>query len=93
MSDNPTRRLIELEKIRSQRAITVHNERTKLFANALDRASTALLSIGILGPIVTSVRGLGLDMRWDRLIAASVIWIIVAIGLHLVARRSLGGLK
>lgn len=28
----------------------VHNERTKLFANALDRASTACFAVGVCGP-------------------------------------------
>jgi hypothetical protein len=31
--------------------VTIHNERTRLLANALDRASTASLTIGVLAPI------------------------------------------
>jgi hypothetical protein len=37
----------------------VHNERTKLFANALDRASTACFTVGVLSPIVAALYGVG----------------------------------
>ena len=33
--------------------ILIHNERTKLPANALDRASTASLVVGVFGPLAT----------------------------------------
>jgi hypothetical protein len=33
----------------------VRNERIKLIANALDRASTACIAVGILAPIVTTL--------------------------------------
>jgi len=33
----------------------VRNEQTKLLANALDRASTASLAVGVLGPISANV--------------------------------------
>ena len=32
----------------------IHNERTKLLANALDRASTASFTVGVLVPIVAA---------------------------------------
>lgn len=35
----------------------VHNERTKLLANALDRASTACFAIGALAPTVATYGG------------------------------------
>lgn len=37
----------------------VHNERIKLTANALDRASTACFTVGVLGPTVASLYGIG----------------------------------
>jgi len=37
----------------------VQNERTKLFANALDRASTACVAVGILAPVATLLAGGG----------------------------------
>jgi predicted oxidoreductase len=46
----------------------VHNERTKLLANSLDRTSTACVVAGLIAPAA-------------------------AIALHLLARRSLGGLQ
>lgn len=36
----------------------IQNERTKLTANALDRASTACLTVGALGPAAASLYGL-----------------------------------
>ncbi len=30
----------------------IHNERTKLLANALDRTSTACLAVGLIAPVV-----------------------------------------
>lgn len=66
----------------------IHNERTKLRANALDRLSTAFLAVGALGkafdfvPTSTISQSLGLAG-----------WIFGAIALHLMAVRTLGRLK
>jgi hypothetical protein len=70
----------------------IQNERTKLLANALDRASTACLAIGIFGPIAglsatptrpsAIVMGLGL-----------AIWLAMAVIFHAAARFALGRLK
>ena len=54
----------ELEKAQLERKIALANERTKLLANAFDRASTAVLSVGLFGPIASSLYGLGYPCRW-----------------------------
>jgi hypothetical protein len=41
--------------LKSLRMSLVHNERTKLLANALDRASTASLTVGVLAPIAAAL--------------------------------------
>jgi hypothetical protein len=82
----------EREKDQLRRTIAVHNERAKLAANALDRASTAVLSAGMFGPIANSLYGLGTPLPWEWLIAWFFIWVGVAVALHLAARHILGGL-
>lgn len=74
----------------------VHNERTKLLANALDRASTAALAVGVLGPIVTASYGLGPGGRGAALsvlVLGTILWMSMAILLHVQAQRVLGRLK
>jgi hypothetical protein len=73
----------------------IHNERIKLAANALDRASTACLAIGVLGPTVGFVYGASLPGGGTGLSLAigSLTWFGVAIGLHLRARKTLGGMR
>ncbi|MET3612192.1 hypothetical protein ABID16_000497 [Rhizobium aquaticum] len=66
----------------------VHNERTKLAANALDRLSTAFVVVGVLGR--TFNYSPGADM-WIGLLGVAT-WILGAFILHLIARRILGGL-
>jgi hypothetical protein len=39
--------------------ILIHNEQTKLFAAALDRTSTACVTLGVLGPIAIATFGTG----------------------------------
>lgn len=65
----------------------IHNERTKLLANALDRASTAFFAIGVLGQAfsLSPLPALG--------ILSMAVWFLAGVALHLGARRILGGLK
>jgi membrane protein implicated in regulation of membrane protease activity len=70
----------------------IDNERTKLTANALDRASTACLAVGILAPLATLLQGLA------RLPGAGIAvsftgWLAAAVVLHIGARRALRGLR
>ncbi|EWY41188.1 hypothetical protein N825_31535 [Skermanella stibiiresistens SB22] len=72
----------------------IHNERVKLIANALDRASTACVTVGVFGPAVGFPFGTS-PVSGSRLALAfgSVAWISAAEGLHLIARKTLGGMK
>ena len=72
----------------------VRNEQTKLLANALDRASTASLAVGVFGPISANVS----SSDWTKspgmviIFLVSLVWIVLAISLHAFARRILKGL-
>jgi hypothetical protein len=68
-------------------ADTVHNERTKLLANALDRASTTCFTVGIVTP------GAGYLYNVSGFRSAVGLGIVAAVFLHLAARRALGGLR
>ena len=70
----------------------VRNERTKLLANALDRASTACLAVGILAPLSSSLLGAGPTRSIGGLLLSFVGWTATAVVLHLGARRLLGDL-
>ncbi|MDO9709862.1 hypothetical protein [Paracraurococcus lichenis] len=60
----------------------IHNERLKLQVNALDRASTACLAAGVLGPTVG-----------QQTSPTTFLWLLAAAGLHMVAYRMLGRLQ
>jgi hypothetical protein len=66
----------------------VQNERTKLLANAVDRASTICLVIGIATPAVFNLYGRNEVSGWYGF-AAFGLSLIGAIGLHLLAQRIL----
>jgi hypothetical protein len=70
----------------------IENERTKLLANAFDRASTTCLTVGIAAPAAGYLYGLNQFSGWYWA-AACCLWLSVAIGLHLIARRVLGMLE
>ena len=74
----------------------VANERIKLVANALDRASNACLTVGVFGPIDASLYGIGATASGAHgilLILGSVRWLAAAVALHVLARRKLGELQ
>lgn len=74
----------------------VHNERTKLLANALDRASTAALAVGVLGPIVGFTFGdtaTAATLPLSTLALSTILWLAIAFVLHLAARTALGRLR
>lgn len=65
-------------------------ERTKLFANALDRLSTALVSIGIIAPAVASLYGGPLPNSPAWVLALSALyWVVLAAFMHIAARAVL----
>lgn len=71
----------------------IRNERTKLLANALDRASTACIAAGLIAPVVSAMNaGSGLHLSWLA-IGSSGAWILAAVALHLGARHVLGRLQ
>ena len=72
----------------------IHNERTKLLANALDRASTACLTVGVLGPTAAALYGIGADHASAWIIGiGSLLWLSAAGVLHWFARYVLGRLR
>jgi len=65
----------------------IDNERTKLLANAFDRASTACLTVGVLAPLAAVIYNLsGTHLDGWVLVVGTVIWLFAAIALHLIAR-------
>jgi hypothetical protein len=52
----------------------VHNERTKLPANALDRASTACGTVGVLTPVSSILYGWGRNLDAGFLVSAFYVW-------------------
>lgn len=74
----------------------IHNERTKLLANAFDRASTACFTVGIATPIagyLYNVASFPDRLSNVRLAIGLVCWLLAAVALHFMARRALKGLK
>ena len=68
----------------------VHNEQTKLTANALDRASTACLTVGVLGPSAAALYGLGGNAAAGHwIVFGALLWLAAASLLHYMARRTL----
>jgi hypothetical protein len=70
----------------------VHNERSKLVANALDRASTASIAAGIFAPVATATLGQS-QVSWDQAAASVVFWLVCAAILHIEARRQISTLR
>jgi hypothetical protein len=74
----------------------IANERTKLLANALDRASTACFTVGVAAPFaawITNAGGLRDIVAAATLLLGACGWLLAAFILHLVARAVLGRLK
>jgi hypothetical protein len=72
------------------------NERTKLLANALDRASTACFTVGVATPLAGWVYGLaGLRESLDALTLLIGIsgWLLGALALHVLGRWVLAELR
>jgi multisubunit Na+/H+ antiporter MnhG subunit len=71
----------------------IDNERTKLLANALDRASTACLTVGVLAPVAAVLYNVsGTQTAAWVFVLGAVIWLLAAVALHLIARVVLKGL-
>ncbi|MDQ1198914.1 hypothetical protein QE435_004624 [Rhizobium sp. SORGH_AS 787] len=70
----------------------VHNERTKLLANSIDRLSTACIAAGFIAPAVSLANGAGLTISWG-IVVSTLTWLLAALLLHLGARHVLGRLR
>ena len=72
------------------------NEQTKLLANALDRASTACFTVGIVTPLagyLYNIGGFRTSMGVLELLLGLGGWLTAAVVLHLAGRRVLKGLE
>jgi hypothetical protein len=56
----------------------IHNEQTKLTVNALDRASTACITVGVLGPVVAALYGVGSHVTAGWIALGAALWLIAA---------------
>ena len=77
-------------------AYLVENERTKLLAAALDRASTAVFTVGIITPVVSwffNLQNIRETLGLGGLALFLVLSLSASVGLHLQARSVLGDLK
>ena len=73
----------------------VEREQTKLFANALDRASTACLAVGVLTPISAvffAAPGYSSTPIWIIEFGVGA-WMLCTLALHSMAMRALRGLQ
>jgi hypothetical protein len=72
----------------------VHNEQTKLAANAIDRASTACLAVGVFGPLAATLYDFGGTAGHGTILAVgSLFWLAAAGLLHIMAHRVLRRLR
>jgi hypothetical protein len=72
----------------------VKEEKTKLLAGAIDRASTACLAIGVFAPLAAAFYEVEPNHRPAGffLVLGTLIWLVAAIALHMLARRTLSRL-
>lgn len=78
---------IDLEKLRA----TIHNERTKLTATWLNGISIAMYAVGGLTPMFSSIYNSGGPGL--LIVLGTMICFFAATALHLLARRTLKGMK
>ena len=72
---------------------TIHNERTKLTAGALNTLAVATVVTGIVVPTVKFVYEPGGAPQGSLLVFISFIWLGAGGGIHLIARAVLGRLR
>jgi hypothetical protein len=71
----------------------VQNERRKLTATALNSVAITIAAAGFIAPIVAVSYGMPGAPGSLYFAAVSAVWLFAAVGLHLIARAMLGGLK
>jgi hypothetical protein len=73
---------------------TVLNERLKLLANWFNTVSAALLTAGVLAPMIAFIYGVASTTLDPALVlASSLICMLVSGALHLAARSALGAIQ
>jgi len=70
----------------------IHNERTRLLANSLDRLSTACVAAGFIAPAVSLSNGAASAGISLSIALSTLAWISGGLLLHWGARRALGEL-
>ncbi|MGD0108336.1 MAG: hypothetical protein ABSC06_30505 [Rhodopila sp.] len=70
------------------RVILNRNEGKKLLANGIDRASTAVLTTGLLGPLASRIYGAatGINLPLDIQVTWFLEWTLLAILIHILAK-------
>lgn len=74
----------------------IDNEQTKLRATALNTAATSCFTVGIATPIagyLYNVGGLQASLSFWVLLLGAVGWLVLAVCLHIVARKILRMLR
>ncbi len=72
----------------------VRNETLKLQANALDRISTAFVTVGVLAPIAAAIYNAGTSaLALPLVVGSALVCILIAFILHWSARSMLRGLR
>jgi hypothetical protein len=74
----------------------IENERTKLFATALNTSATSCVTVGLFTPLAALLYNLGgarEAIGFGTVVIGFGLWLSAAAILHLAARRVLGGLK
>lgn len=71
-----------------------HNEQIKLLATAISNVGVAFVVIGFVTPVTTVSFNLGGSgpLRSDTAVF-TLVWLFTGIGIHLIARRILRGIK
>jgi hypothetical protein len=73
--------------------ILVHNEQVKLTASALNTAAVGLMIAGLVSPIIASTYGVPSYQMGFLPVLRLVIWSIVGVLLHLIARSVLVSMR
>jgi|tagenome__1003787_1003787.scaffolds.fasta_scaffold13090656_2 hypothetical protein len=72
----------------------IENERRKYRATFLNTVAAGCITAGVIAPAFALVIGVpGTAERTAIIVLVSVIWLLVAIILHLIVHAILGGLK
>jgi hypothetical protein len=72
----------------------IHNERTKLTANAFNTAATSCFTVGILAPLAAVFYNFGQTAVPVRTVTLGIVtWLAAALIIHYNARLILGRLK